>query len=176
MLMMWIIFLFYSYSFYWGGRLRYDEVKNGDREYTGGAILAIMFSVVFGALQVGGMMPHLKAVTDSKIAGKLAFDVIDHVPKVPVNAPESEQVQRNTIQGLISFKNVSFRYPTRQELQVLNNFSFTFEAGKTTALVGPSGSGKSTVIQLIERFYDPDSGSVSLDGKDFKTLNLRSMR
>ena len=121
-------------------------------------------------------MPHLKAVTDSKIAGKLAFDVIDHVPKVPVDAPESEQVQRNTIQGLIQFKNVSFRYPTRQELQVLNDFTFTFEAGKTTALVGPSGSGKSTVIQLIERFYDPDSGSVSLDGKDFKNLNLRSMR
>lgn len=92
MLMMWIIFLFYAYSFYWGGRLRYNEVMNGDRLYSGGSILAIMFSVVFGALQVGGMMPHFKAVTDSKIAGKLAFDVIDHVPKVPVDAPESEQV------------------------------------------------------------------------------------
>ena len=75
-----IIFLFYAYAFYWGGRLRYEGIKNGDREYTGGSILAIMFSVVFGAMQVGGMMPHMKAVSDSKIAGKLAFDVIDHVP------------------------------------------------------------------------------------------------
>ena len=92
MVMFLVIFLFYAYSFYWGGRLRYNEVKNGDREYTGGSILAIMFSVVFGALQLGGMTPHFKAVKDSTIAGKLAFDVIDHVPKVPVNAPESEQV------------------------------------------------------------------------------------
>lgn len=50
MIMFLIIFLFYAYSFFWGGRLRYNEVKNGDKEYTGGAILAIMFSVVFGAL------------------------------------------------------------------------------------------------------------------------------
>ena len=50
MIMFLIIFLFYAYSFFWGGRLRYNEIKNGDKEYTGGAILAIMFSVVFGAL------------------------------------------------------------------------------------------------------------------------------
>ena len=87
MLMFTIIFLFYAYSFYCGGRMRYQEIKNGDKEYTGGAILAIMFSVVFGALQLGGALPHVKAVKDSTIAGKLAFEVIDHVPKVPVNDP-----------------------------------------------------------------------------------------
>jgi ATP-binding cassette subfamily B (MDR/TAP) protein 1 len=113
MLMFLIIFLFYAYSFFWGGRLRYKEIKNGDREYTGGAILAIMFSVVFGALQLGGMTPHFKAVKDSTIAGKLAFDVIDHVPKVPVDAEGSEKVQRETIKGQLEFKNVNFRYPTR---------------------------------------------------------------
>jgi len=171
-----IIFLFYAYSFYWGGRLRYEKIMNGDELYSGGSILTIMFCVVFGAMQVGGMAPHFKAVKDSTIAGKLAFDVIDHVPKVPVNDPKSELVLRDTIKGQIEFRDVSFKYPTRQELQILNKLSFTFEAGKTTALVGPSGSGKSTVIQLMERFYDPDSGSVLLDGKDFKTLNLRSMR
>ena len=58
-------------------------------------------------------MPHLKSVQDSRTAGKLAFDVIDHIPKVPVNHPESEHVQRNLLQGLIEFKNVSFKYPTR---------------------------------------------------------------
>jgi len=171
-----IIFLFYAYSFYWGGRLRYEKIMNGDELYSGGSILTIMFCVVFGAMQVGGMAPHFKAVKDSTIAGKLAFDVIDHVPKVPVNDPKSELVLRDTIKGQIEFRDVSFKYPTRQELQILNRLSFTFEAGKTTALVGPSGSGKSTVIQLMERFYDPDSGSVLLDGKDFKNLNLRSMR
>jgi hypothetical protein len=85
----WFIFLFYAYSFYWGGRLRYNEIKNGDREYSGGMILSIMFSTIFGALNLGGMTPHLKAVNEGKIAGKLAFDVIDHVPAVPVDDPKS---------------------------------------------------------------------------------------
>lgn len=57
--------------------MRYQGIKNGDKEYTGGAILAIMFSVVFGALQLGGALPHAKAIKDATIAGKLAFDVID---------------------------------------------------------------------------------------------------
>jgi len=61
-------------------------------------------------------------------------------------------------------------------LTILDKFSCVFEAGKTTALVGPSGSGKSTVIQLIERFYDPLSGSVMVDGQNLKDLNLRSLR
>jgi len=66
--------------------------------------------------------------------------------------------------GKIEFKNVNFTYPSRQEVEVLKDFNCVFEAGKTTALVGFSGSGKSTIIQMIERFYDPCSGSVEIDG------------
>ena len=77
---------------------------------------------------------------------------------------------------MIEFKDIVFKYPSKDEITVLKKFNCTFEAGKTTALVGPSGSGKSTVIQLIERFYDPLAGQVMLDGTDIKTLNLRSMR
>ena len=73
-------------------------------------------------------------------------------------------------------KDVSFTYPSRPELQVLNKFSCSFEKGKTIALVGPSGSGKSTIIQLIERFYDPSSGEVLIDGKCYTSLNLTSVR
>ena len=80
------------------------------------------------------------------------------------------------MKGLIEFKDVKFRYPSKDDLLVLKNFSCTFEAGKTTALVGPSGSGKSTIIQLMERFYDPLEGQVLLDGQDIKKVNLRSMR
>jgi ATP-binding cassette subfamily B (MDR/TAP) protein 1 len=71
---------------------------------------------------------------------------------------------------------VNFSYPSRPDNPVLKDFSCVFEKGKTTALVGFSGSGKSTVIQLIERFYDPTSGSVELDGQEIKSLNLRSIR
>ena len=85
-------------------------------------------------------------------------------------------MDRNTCRGKIEFKNVHFTYPTRQDLQVLKGFSCVFEEGKTTALVGPSGSGKSTIIQMLERFYDPSSGTVEFDGEDYKSYNLKSLR
>jgi ABC-type multidrug transport system fused ATPase/permease subunit len=71
---------------------------------------------------------------------------------------------------------VSFKYPTRQELTVLKQFSCKFEAGKTTALVGPSGSGKSTIIQMLERFYNPTSGSITLDGRKIDELEIHDYR
>ena len=67
-------------------------------------------------------------------------------------------------------------YPTRKETQVFKGFNLKIPAGKTVALVGPSGSGKSTTVQLIERFYDPTSGTVSLDGVDLKDINVSWLR
>ena len=80
------------------------------------------------------------------------------------------------MEGKIEFKDVDFFYPTRPDTQVLKKLSLTFELGKTTAIVGPSGSGKSTIVQLIERFYDPNAGEVLIDGHNIKDLNLRSYR
>jgi len=77
-----LIFGFYAYSFFWGGYLRYNDVKNGEREYTGGVVLAIMFSVVFGAFGLGGAGPHIASIAEGRIAGKIAFDVIDHKPSI----------------------------------------------------------------------------------------------
>ena len=75
------------------------------------------------------------------------------------------------MRGLISLRNVEFKYPKGKE-KVLKGVNLDFEEGKTTAIVGPSGSGKSTVVQLIERFYDPLAGEVSIDGQNIKDLNL----
>lgn len=171
-----IIFLFYAYAFFFGGLLRWKEIKNGDREYSSGSIIAIMFSTVFGSLQLGGISPHAKAISDGRIAGKLAYDVIDEKPKVVSDDKSAKQLKREEVKGLIEFKDVKFKYPSKDDLVVLKKFSCAFEAGKTTALVGPSGSGKSTIIQLMERFYDPLEGQVLLDGMDIRKLNLRSMR
>ncbi|KAG1250158.1 hypothetical protein G6F68_012949 [Rhizopus microsporus] len=69
-----------------------------------------------------------------------------------------------------------FKYPTRPDLTILEDLSLTVKPGMTVAFVGPSGSGKSTSIQLIQRFYDPISGQVTLDGHDLKTLNVKWLR
>ncbi|KAM3968188.1 ATP-dependent translocase ABCB1-like [Aphomia sociella] len=78
--------------------------------------------------------------------------------------------------GKASLKNIQFRYPTRPLIQVLNNLNLEIEQGKTVALVGSSGCGKSTVIQLLERYYDPDSGIVAQDEIPIQKLRLIDSR
>ncbi len=71
---------------------------------------------------------------------------------------------------------VTFSYPTRPEVAALRDFSLLIEAGKSLALVGPSGAGKSTVFELLQRFYDPQSGKITLDGRDIRELGLQQLR
>ncbi|MFN0045024.1 MAG: ABC transporter transmembrane domain-containing protein [Sphingorhabdus sp.] len=66
--------------------------------------------------------------------------------------------------GQLEFQNVNFRYPTRPEVSALDNFSLKVSPGETVAVVGPSGAGKSTLFQLAQRFYDPESGAIRIDG------------
>jgi ATP-binding cassette subfamily B (MDR/TAP) protein 1 len=110
-------------------------------------------------------------VTEGRVAGKTAYEIIDREPKIKLDDPQSKPI--GEVLGKIEFKNVTFRYPTRPEQKVLDDFSATFEEGKTTAIVGASGSGKSTIIQLIERFYDPEAGEIKLDGEHLQKINLR---
>ena len=118
----------------------------------------------------------MKVVGEAKIAGHLAYEVLDFQAYIKPNEPGSQVVTRDQLEGRIELRNVSFKYPSRADLTILDNFSGVFEAGKTTALVGPSGCGKSTIIQLLERFYDATSGDVLIDGRNIKSLNLRSFR
>lgn len=76
----------------------------------------------------------------------------------------------------IVYENVSFAYPTRPDVTVLHNFSCHFEAGKMTAVVGRSGSGKSTLVGLLEKWYRPTVGNITVDGKALDTLDSKSLR
>ena len=71
---------------------------------------------------------------------------------------------------------MEFNYPSRPEVAILRGLTLTIEPDQTVALVGPSGCGKSTVIQLVQRFYDPAAGSVSLDGVDLRNINIGWLR
>lgn len=102
------------------------------------------------------------------------FSILDRSTKIEPNDPEAEPV--DNIHGKIELSHVNFSYPTRPDVIVFKDFNLKIQAGHSQALVGASGSGKSSVIALIERFYDPLSGKVMIDGKDIRRLNLQSLR
>jgi ABC-type multidrug transport system fused ATPase/permease subunit len=78
--------------------------------------------------------------------------------------------------GDIQFSNVYFFYPARSNVPILTNLSLKIKYGQTVALVGSSGSGKSTCVQLLQRFYNSQSGSILIDGKEMKEYNLKWLR
>ncbi|NWH15512.1 MDR1 protein, partial [Grus americana] len=80
------------------------------------------------------------------------------------------------IKGNLEFQNVYFNYPSRPDVEILKGLNLKVSCGQTVALVGGSGCGKSTTVQLIQRFYDPKEGMVTIDGQDIKTLNVRYLR
>lgn len=79
---------------------------------------------------------------------------------------------KSEIKGEIEFKNVSFAYPSKPDHLVLKNVSFKVAPGQKAAIVGPSGCGKSTCVQLLQRYYEPTSGSITLDGVELKEYDL----
>jgi len=100
------------------------------------------------------------------------FALVDRSP----NMREESGEMLSSLKGEMTFEGVSFCYPTRPDVLVLDRLQLTLEAGKILAIVGPSGSGKSTVAALLMRLYDPQEGVVTLDGKDLKTLDVSWLR
>jgi len=96
------------------------------------------------------------------------FEVIKKILKIDASSMDGMVLE--DLRGEIDLRNVYFRYPVRPDVHIFTGISLHIRNGTTTALVGQSGSGKSTVISLIERFYDPDSGEVLIDGIDLKKL------
>ncbi|KAG8384766.1 hypothetical protein BUALT_Bualt04G0152700 [Buddleja alternifolia] len=102
------------------------------------------------------------------------FAILDRYSLIEPEDPDGYKPDMLT--GLVELCDVDFAYPARPNIMIFKGFTIEIEAGKATALVGQSGSGKSTIIGLIERFYDPLSGVVKIDGRDIKSYHLRSMR
>ena len=94
----------------------------------------------------------------------------------PIDSYSSDGEKPASCNGKIDASVIHFRYPSRPDVPVLQGLSVGVEHGHTLALVGPSGCGKSTVVSLVERFYDPDSGTIELDGHNLRNLNVKWLR
>ncbi|KAI8916340.1 P-loop containing nucleoside triphosphate hydrolase protein [Gorgonomyces haynaldii] len=139
-----------------------------------GAVLNVFFSIIIGAFSLGNATPHISAIGTACGAAYHLFETIDR--KSPIDALDESGKTPEKLSGHIVAKGVAFAYPTRPDVPILEDFNLEIPAGKTVALVGMSGSGKSTIVKLVERFYDPTKGTVTIDGIDVKDLNVRWLR
>lgn len=135
-----------------------------------------MMLSLFVAGSLGGLPEQIASIqralgANDRLLQLLHKDIetIDIQPKQNLKLPR-------VLKGDIVFENVYFAYPSRKEFQVLQDISFTIQAGQKIALVGSSGSGKSTIAQLLLRFYEPDKGNIYVDGKNYSTYDLTFYR
>uniref|UniRef100_A0A2K5LGA0 Bile salt export pump n=2 Tax=Cercocebus atys TaxID=9531 RepID=A0A2K5LGA0_CERAT len=164
-----LIFLCYALAFWYGSTLVLDE-----GEYTPGTLVQIFLSVIVGALNLGNASPCLEAFATGRAAATSIFETIDRKPIIDCMSEDGYKLDR--IKGEIEFHSVTFHYPSRPEVKILNNLNMVIKPGEMTALVGPSGAGKSTALQLIQRLYDPCEGMVTVDGHDIRSLNIQWLR
>ncbi|KAK9448761.1 P-loop containing nucleoside triphosphate hydrolase protein [Limtongia smithiae] len=138
------------------------------------SIVSVLMSLLIGAFQLGQMAPHARSIASALTAAAKIYSTIDRVPVIDSASEEGEIL--SNIKGDIELKSVKFIYPSRPDVTILEDMNLKIPAGKTVALVGSSGSGKSTIIGLVERFYAPISGLLTLDGHDVTKLNTRWLR
>ncbi|KAG1889242.1 P-loop containing nucleoside triphosphate hydrolase protein [Suillus subluteus] len=135
-----------------------------------------LVSTVFSSMQASNFFAFVPDISSAKGAADAIIRLLDSTPAIDAESTEGKSVPSETIKGRIRLENVRFSYPTRPRTQVLRGLSLTVEPGTYVALVGSSGCGKSTVIQLLERFYDPLSGQISLDGELIDEFNVQAYR
>lgn len=147
-------------------------IISGDMKDVGQLISFVLYSIFVGA-SFGGIAELYAQIQKAIGATERVFELLDEQPE-NINSIQKPQTQK--LKGEVEFKNVAFSYPSRKEIQVLDNVSFSAGFGQKVALVGPSGAGKSTISSLLLRFYDIDSGEILIDGKNIFEYELEDLR
>jgi len=137
--------------------------------------MAVFFSIVMGSMALGQMAPPLAAFGAAKAAVAPILDIVERKPLIDGFSDAGEKPASKPT-GRIELQQVVFAYPSRPDINVCRGYQLSIEAGQTVAFCGASGAGKSTVINLLLRFYDPQSGAITLDGRDIRDLNVRWLR
>jgi ATP-binding cassette, subfamily B, bacterial len=148
------------------------EVMTGD--LSAGTLSQFVIYAIMAASSLGQLSEVWGEVQLAAGAAERISELLDEVPQI--SAPANPATFPSRPRGEIKFSDVTFRYPTRLKTAALNNVSFLAKPGEVTAIVGPSGAGKTTLFALIQRFYDPSSGCISVDGVDVKTTDPLDLR
>ncbi|KAJ8117017.1 hypothetical protein OPT61_g1689 [Boeremia exigua] len=163
------IYCGYALAF-WQGIRRYHSGEISEA----GDVFVVILAVIVAATAMTQIAPQILAFTKASSAAEEIFKTIDRQSEIDPLSDEGHVPA--TCTGDIRIEGVSFAYPARPDITVLESLQLLAPANKTTALVGASGSGKSTIIGLLERWYDHPSGTIYLDGVDIRQLNLHWLR
>ncbi|XP_060659642.1 multidrug resistance protein homolog 49 [Drosophila nasuta] len=172
---MWLlIYICMAIAIWYGVDLILDDRDLDDRQYTPAVLVIVLFAIIMGAQNLGFSSPHVDSFGVALGAARNLFKIIDRVSEIdPMSDVGSKP---DSITGRLRFEDIHFRYPSRPDIEILKGLTVDVEPGQTVAFVGASGCGKSTVIQLMQRFYDPEQGQVKLDGRDLRSLNVAWLR
>ncbi|KAL4643330.1 hypothetical protein ACB092_02G084800 [Castanea dentata] len=158
----------YACCYYAGAQL----VKDGKATFS--EVFQVYYALTlaaFGITQSSSLAPD---ASKAKSSAASIFAILDRKSKI--DSSDASGMKIENVKGEIELQHVSFRYPTRPNVQIFRDLCLAIHSGKTVALVGESGSGKSTVISLLQRFYDPDAGHITLDGIEIHKLQLMWLR
>ncbi|XP_044766756.1 ATP-dependent translocase ABCB1 [Coccinella septempunctata] len=158
----------YALAFWYGVGLVIDDKEQ--KTYTPGNMITVFFSVMNSSMNFGFASTYIEIFSKAKASGGKIFAIIDTLPVINLSINKGKKLE--SMKAEIKFKNVKFHYPTRKDVPILSGLNMEIKPGQTVALVGSSGCGKSTCIQMLQRFYDPISGQISIDGHDLKDLDL----
>jgi ATP-binding cassette subfamily B protein len=147
--------------------------SHGHPLMSSGSLTALLALAMVAASAVRDLSEVWGEIQKASGAAARAMDILSLTPAIA--APPNPKPLPVPAKGAVSFQNVRFAYPSRAEA-ALNGFTLDVRPGERVALVGPSGAGKSTVLRLLLRFYDPDAGSVAIDGVDLRDADPREVR
>ncbi|PXY39005.1 multidrug ABC transporter ATP-binding protein [Flavobacterium cheongpyeongense] len=145
----------------------------GEVEGVGDLISFVLYTTFIGA-SFGGIAEMYAQIQKAVGATERVFELLEETPEAINANPKAFPIEK--IKGNVTFKNVAFSYPSRKEVEVLKNVSFTAGFGQKIALVGPSGAGKSTISSLLLRFHDITSGEILVDEKNIYDYDLENLR
>ncbi|XP_047524484.1 multidrug resistance protein homolog 49-like [Pieris napi] len=145
-----------------------------EKKYLVGIVFNILFSVYMATQSITLCVPHMEIFASARGAASSLFSLLERKPII--DSLDDAGLSPRRVIGEISLEDIHFSYPSRPDVKVLKGFSLNIKAGECVALVGSSGCGKSTILQLVQRLYDPELGTVKIDGKNVRNLNLGWLR